>query len=52
MLSGFELYPRWVPLICSQTVTEEINAPFLLLSKIKIIGMLLNVVQLQVHKNM
>ena len=35
---------------CSQIVTEKINAMFLLVSKFKMIGMLLNVVHGQVHK--
>ena len=36
---------------CSQIVTEYINAMFLLVSKFKMIGMLLNVVQNQVQKS-
>ena len=34
-----------------QIVTEEINATFLLVNTIKMIGMLLNVVHFQAHKN-
>ena len=36
---------------CSQIVTEQINAMFLLVSKLKMIGMLLNVVHAQVQKS-
>ena len=34
-----------------QIVTKSINATFLLINEIKMIGMLLNVVHFQVHKN-
>ena len=36
---------------CWQIATEQINATFLLVSKIKMMGMLLNIVHRQVHKN-
>ena len=36
---------------CSQIVTEKNNAVFLLVSKFKIIGMLLNIVHGQVQKS-
>ena len=37
--------------LSSQIVTEEINAMFVLVSNFKIIGMLLNVGQVQVQKS-
>ena len=35
----------------SQIVTEYINGTFLLVNKIKMLGILLNIIHRQVHKN-